>query len=77
MKTKIAFAMIMGSVTTCIISFTLIAVNVGFIDRFLFVWLKSWAVSYLLAIPAILILSPKVQVLVSYLSREKVIINEE
>jgi hypothetical protein len=30
MKHKIAFALIMGIITTCIISFTLVAVNVGF-----------------------------------------------
>jgi hypothetical protein len=77
MKAKIAFAMIMGSITTGIISFTLIAVNVGFIERFLFVWMKSWALSYVLAIPAILIISPKVQHLVDYLFGEKVKIKQE
>jgi hypothetical protein len=34
MKNKIAFALIMGVVTTGIISFTLIAINIGFIDMF-------------------------------------------
>jgi len=71
MKAKITFAMIMGSITTGIISFALIAVNVGFIERFLFVWLRSWALSYLLAIPAILIISPKVQLLVDNLFGRK------
>jgi hypothetical protein len=61
MKNKIAFAMIMGVVTTGIISFTLISVNIGFVDRFLKIWLKSWGIAYLVAIPAILIIAPRIQ----------------
>jgi hypothetical protein len=61
MKNKIAFAMIMGVVTTGIISFTLISINIGFIDRFLGIWLKSWGMAYLVVIPAILIIAPIIQ----------------
>lgn len=34
MKNKIVFALIMGIITTGIISFTLITVNIGFTDAF-------------------------------------------
>ncbi|MBO9612356.1 MULTISPECIES: DUF2798 domain-containing protein [Dyadobacter] len=64
MRQKIAFAMIMGIVTTGIISFTLISVNIGFVANFLVIWLKSWSMSYLIVIPAILLIGPKVQKLV-------------
>jgi hypothetical protein len=67
MKQKIAFAMIMGVITTCIISFTLVAVNVGFNERFVTVWLRSWAIAYAAVIPAILIIGPQIQKLVDYL----------
>lgn len=53
--------MIMGAITTGIISFTLISLNLGFNERFLRIWLKSWTVGYMVAIPAILILGPVVQ----------------
>ncbi len=56
--------MIMGVITTGIISFTLIAVNIGFTDRFLAIWLRSWGMAYVVVIPAILILGPLVQKLV-------------
>jgi len=46
MKHKIAFALIMGMITTAIISFTLIAVNMGFGTRFMTAWLRSWSISY-------------------------------
>lgn len=64
MRQKIAFAMIMGIVTTGIISFTLISANIGFVPNFLVIWLKSWSMSYLIVIPAILLIGPKVQKLV-------------
>jgi hypothetical protein len=65
MKNKLAFALIMGVVTTAIISFTLIAINIGFNERFLRIWLRSWGMAYLVVIPAILIIAPMVQKLVN------------
>jgi hypothetical protein len=64
MKQRIAFALIMGIITTCIISFTLVSINVGFGPLFLKIWLRSWVIAYLVVIPAILILGPQVQKLV-------------
>jgi len=61
MKQKIAFALIMGSITTAIISFTLIYLNIGFTEKFFRIWLKSWGIAYLIVIPAILIISPIIQ----------------
>jgi hypothetical protein len=71
MKNKIAFALLMGIVTTCIISFTLIMVNVGYTDKFYHIWLRSWAIAYLVVIPAILIIGPRIQALVDKLLNEK------
>ncbi len=70
MKHKIAFAMIMGVVTTGIISFTLISVNIGFGTHFFGVWLQSWGMAYCVAIPTILVFSTRVQKLVDSLFRE-------
>lgn len=67
MKQKIAFALIMGIATTGIISFTLITVNLGWAHLHLAVWIKSWAIAYLMVIPAILIISPAVEKLVHLL----------
>jgi len=64
MKQKITFALIMGVITTGIISFSLIAINLGFSDRFFKVWLKSWLLSYLIVVPAIIIIGPLVQKLI-------------
>jgi hypothetical protein len=76
MKHKIAFAMIMGVITTGIISFTLISINMGFGDKFLKIWLRSWGMAYLVVIPAILIIGPQVQKFVDSLFKEKIIPHE-
>lgn len=61
MKRKIAFALIMGMITTCIISFVLISINLGFGEKFISTWLKSWLLAYLFAVSSILIIAPRVE----------------
>ena len=61
LKRKIAFSLSMGVVTTGIISFVLIAVNLGFSNEFTSAWLRSWAISYAIVIPAILLIGPRLQ----------------
>lgn len=58
---KIAFALIMGGITTGVISFTLISVNLGFSENFVHIWARSWGFGYLVVIPALLIVAPRVQ----------------
>lgn len=67
MKKKIAFAFIMAIFTTGIVTFAAISVNLGFTADFFKIWLKSWGISYIVAIPAILFIAPKIQSLVDYL----------
>jgi hypothetical protein len=61
LKRKIAFTLAMGIVTTGIISFVLLALNLGFSNEFALAWLRSWAVGYMLVIPAILLIGPRLQ----------------
>lgn len=67
MKNKIGFALTMGIITTGIISFTLISVNIGYSQRFMNIWLRSWGMAYIVAVPAILIIGPPIQKLVDKL----------
>lgn len=61
LKRKIAFAMLMGVVTTGIISFVLVALNFGMASGFIRTWLRCWMISYLIVIPAILLVGPRLQ----------------
>ena len=45
-------------------SFFLIAFNLGFTEHFARIWLRSWGAGYLMVIPAILLIGPRVQGLV-------------
>src|SRR5260221_1185809 len=67
LKRRITFALSMGVVTTGIISFTIIALNLGFSDKFLRLWLRSWGTAYAIVIPVILLIGPRVQGLIDRL----------
>ena len=71
MKKKIVFALLMGLITTGMISFTLIAINLGFSERFLQVWFKSWVMAYIIVIPVILIIGPIVQKLTDKMVKDE------
>jgi hypothetical protein len=71
MKQKIAFALLMGIVTTGIISFVLVSLNLGWPPSYIDTWLQSWAVAYIIVIPAILLISPIVEKLVHLLIPKK------
>lgn len=60
-RRKIAFALSMGIVTTGLISFTLLALNLGVSKGFVLTWLRSWSIAYLIVIPAILLIGPRLQ----------------
>jgi uncharacterized membrane protein required for colicin V production len=70
MKERLTFAMLMGIVTTAIVSFTLVSVLRGFVPGFIEAWVKSWLIAYFTAIPVIILVSPKVQQLVAYIFRK-------
>lgn len=60
-KRKILFALLMGIITTGIISFVLLAINLGFAEGFVASWLRSWGIAYVIVIPAILVIGPLLQ----------------
>jgi len=70
MKQKLLFAVVMGMITTGLVSFTLTSFHVGFETRFLSVWLKSWSIAIMPALFSILFISPKVLRLVNTLSQK-------
>lgn len=54
----------MGAITTGVISFVLILLHVGPGASFLTIWMKSWGLAYLIVIPVILVVGPRLQRLV-------------
>ncbi len=70
MKQKLLFAVVMGMITTGLVSFTLTSFHVGFEPRFLGAWLKSWSIAIIPALFSILFISPRVLRLVNALSQK-------
>ena len=69
MKQRILFALLMGIITTGTVSFTLVSVNRGWSPGFALAWIKSWIIAYFVALPVIVLISPKVQLLVAILCK--------
>lgn len=61
LKQRIAFALAMGLLTTGIVSFVLLALNIGFANGFLAKWLRAWGMGYVIVIPSILLIGPRVR----------------
>jgi hypothetical protein len=61
MKNRIAFALLMGAITTGAISLVLVYLHVGLAGRLLAAWLTSWGLAYLIVIPVMLLIAPKLQ----------------
>ena len=65
MKNRIAFALLVGSITTGLATFALICLNLGFGSAFVKVWMRSWGLAYLIVIPMILAVAPALEGLVN------------
>lgn len=60
-KNDIAFAATMSFITTFFVSFVLVTVNLGFRPAFLFVWLRTWGIAFVMVTLAILFLAPRIR----------------
>jgi Protein of unknown function (DUF2798) len=61
LKRRVAFALLMGVVTTGIISLVFVAPDAELSTTFLLVWLRAWGMAYVIVIPAILLIGPPLQ----------------
>ena len=60
-KRVIFVSFCMALIMSCAISFTMAVVNIGFVDDFLFKWLRSWAIGFAVALPLVFIVSRLIQ----------------
>jgi Protein of unknown function (DUF2798) len=72
-KRRIAFAFLMGIVTTGLVSFTVILVNLGLTERFWQLWFKSWSVAFIIVVPIILVVAPLIERFVDFLFKTKIV----
>jgi hypothetical protein len=61
LKRRIVHALVMGGLTTGIISFGIISFNMGFFPGFVAAWLLAWVMAYAIVVPTLLLVGPWVQ----------------
>ena len=60
----IAFAFFMALLMSCIMSFVISVLNVGFVSNIINIWLEAWSFAFFVAFPTVLLVSPTVRKLV-------------
>ena len=55
---EIKFATIMSAVTTFFVTLALVSINLGFESNFLFIWMRSWLIAFILVGLSILFVAP-------------------
>jgi hypothetical protein len=60
-KFEIVFALLMSSITTFFVTLVLVSINLGFTDKFLIVWLRSWLIATVMVSLSILFVAPQIR----------------
>jgi hypothetical protein len=58
---NLVFAFFMALLMSCIMSFVISVFNVGLVDNIVFIWLKAWLFSFIVAFPTVTLVSPMVR----------------
>lgn len=61
----IVFAFFMALLMSCLMSLVISLFNVGLVSNIINIWLKAWGFAFVIAFPAVIIVSPAVRRLVA------------
>lgn len=67
----LVFAFFMALLMSCIMSFVISVFNVGFVEDIFNIWIRAWSFAFLIAFPAVILVSPTVKRLVSLVMKEE------
>ena len=57
-KFHLVFSILMGAMMISIMTFVITMVNVGWSEQFLGLWMKAFAIAYVVGVPVIFFLAP-------------------
>lgn len=57
-KFHLVFSIVMAAIMVFIMTFIITLANVGWVDGFVGLWLKAFAIAYVVAVPIIFFLAP-------------------
>jgi len=61
----LVFAFFMSLLMSCLMSLVISIFNIGLVDDILTIWVKAWSFAFIVAFPAIILVSPMVKRLVA------------
>lgn len=67
---RVVFSFFMALLMSCIMSLVISVFNVGLVSNIVMIWLKAWSFAFIVAFPAILVVSPVVHKLVALVLHE-------
>ncbi|MDA9556639.1 DUF2798 domain-containing protein [Vibrio sp.] len=64
--TPYVFSFFMALFMSMFMSFVITVMNIGWVDNIVFIWLKAWGLSFLIAFPTAMFVSPLIAKIVSF-----------
>ena len=61
---KILFPFFMALIMACVMSGVLVLINLGFVENFFFIWMRSYLIAFCVALPTVYAVVPIVQKIV-------------
>ena len=68
-QTKIIFGLLMAFFMALAMSFIMVLINVGMVNAFFPIWMKSFAIAFAVAVPTSMIVAPLSQKFISKISK--------
>lgn len=66
-KFHMLYATIMGAMMVLLLTFVITIVNLGWVDNFFIVWMRSFAIAYVITVPVIFFMTPVARQLTSHI----------
>lgn len=66
----IVFAFFMSLLMSCLMSFVITVFNIGLVHNLFFIWVKAWGFAFIIAFPAVILVTPAVRILVDLVIRK-------
>ena len=61
----IVFAIFMAAMMSCLMSLVISVFNVGLVENIVHIWFKAWGFAFIIAFPAVVVVTPVVRKMVS------------
>lgn len=68
-QTKVIFGLLMAFFMALAMSFIMVLINVGMVNDFFPIWMKSFAIGFIVAVPTSMIAAPLSQKFISKISK--------